>query len=130
MTRRVWPIDVGMNELGMPNSLVANHVLHRYVDKANMMSVAERLKGDRYITADHVRVEIKSNGYYDVLTLDNIWDKSYKREYHTYDDLPEEMQRKLAVLQMVERTLDDDGIVGGVGKRVSSSVFWINIEKR
>lgn len=72
-----------------------------------------------------VRVQVKGRGYYEVLTLDNVWDKAYKRECSTYEELPEEIQRKLAVLTMVER----NNTIQGVGRKMSPSVYWIHIDK-
>ena len=77
------------------------------------------------LSEGHVRVRVKHNGYYEVIALANIWDKAYKKECSPYEELPEEIQRKLAVLAMLE----PNNTVQGVGRRVSETVYWVRIDK-
>ena len=72
----------------------------------------------------HIRVWGKHNGYCEVIALDNIWDKAYKKECIPYEELSEEIQRKLAVLTMLE----PNDTVQGVGRRSTQTVYWICID--
>ena len=76
------------------------------------------------ITDSTFRVHIKKKKI-NVMAFD-MYSHDYEGNYKNADDLPDEIQKRLAVLLVLDKS-DTMSYISNVGRRISDDVFWVSI---
>ncbi len=130
MAEQFWVVDKGLTGAPISNDDIRKHLKFRYATSLDIVIGADSpLRRRTRMSSSTVRVELLPNGCYDILTLDTIWDKGYKGTYKNFEALPEELQRKVAVLAMLKPSTATGEELLGIGRKITKDICWVYLDQ-